>query len=100
VLPQALAAQAAPRAAQLQALGARVQATLKADAQARLVLIGDVTVPGMIDLTQKTLPKDAKLPTERVLMSPTLLRELERSTIQFPAVKPGEGPAQVLQLKP
>jgi len=98
VLPQALSAQAAPRSAQLRELGSRVQSTLNADPQARLVLIGGVTVPGLVDLTQRSLPKNATLPAERVLLSPALLQEFGASKVQFPAVPAKDSPAQVLEL--
>jgi len=98
VLPQALPTQASARAAQLHELGARVQATLKSDPHARLVLIGGVTVPGLVDLTQRSLPKDAKLPAERVSISPALLDEVGAAKVEFPAVNGNESQAQVLQL--
>ncbi|MEO8160283.1 MAG: Calx-beta domain-containing protein, partial [Arenimonas sp.] len=93
------------RKAQLHALAARVHAELN-NSQSQVVLIGAVTVPGLVDLTarewsaQLTSPgRNRTLPGERVLVSPALLREFGATTLAFPAVPVMDKSAQVLQLQ-
>ena len=100
LLPKALSTKPSERATQLRALGTQVSSTLKADPEARIVLIGGVTVPGLLDLTARSLAPKAKLPTERVLVSPALLEEFGQSKVEFPALPAAnDTPAQVLQLQ-
>jgi hypothetical protein len=103
LMPAALPANAAARNAQLKALAQRVRAERKADPEARLVLIGGVTVPGLLDLTArewaKTGSRSEPLPGERMLVSQPLLVEFGATRIEFAAPAANELPTQVLQLK-
>jgi len=100
VLLPTLSTQSTQRTTQLKALGQSVQATLKADPQARLLLIGGVTVAALSDLSLRDLPKTGQtLPAERILLSPALLREFGQSRVEFlPQAKAGTT-TQVLQLQ-
>jgi hypothetical protein len=99
LLPKALSTKPTERKAQLRALGQQIDAMLTADPQARIVLIGGVTVPGLLDLTARAVPAKDALPAERVLVSPALLQEFGKSRVEFPLVTATQTPAQVLQLQ-
>ena len=99
LMPQALSANQAAKPTQLRSLGQWVQSALKADPRSRLVLIGGVTVPGLLDLTARSLPAKSALPGERVLVSRALLEAFGASTVLFPALPAAGEPAQVLQLQ-
>ena len=86
---------------QLVALGQRVAATLKADPQAQLVLIGGVTLNALVDLSARDAPKlkGQPLPTERILLSPALQREFEHSTVEYLPPSDKAAAAQILHLQ-
>ena len=74
---------------------------LAKDPEARLVMIGGVTVKPLLDLSLRGLPRAQgdTVPTERILVSPALLQEFGRSKVEFlPQAKATA--AQVLQLQP
>jgi len=101
LLPSPLPTQATARGAQLKALGQSVNATLKADPQARVVMIGGVTLNPLLDLSLRDLPKlpGQSVPAERILLSPALLHEFGQSKVEFlPQAKTGT-PTQVLNLQ-
>jgi len=56
-------------------------------------------MPGLLDLTARSLPAKSVLPGERVLVSPGLLEDFGASTVSFPALPEVEERAQVLQLQ-
>jgi chitinase len=102
LVPRTLSASASARKSELAAIGRSVQAQLKFDADAHLVLIGGVTVPGLRDLTARDFVQSsptAALPAERVLISPALLKAFGKTRVEFvpPAAK--EAPAQLLKLQ-
>jgi hypothetical protein len=102
LLPGPLPTQATARSVQLKALGQNVNAMLKADPQARMVLIGGVTVNPLLDLSLRDLPKvpGQAVPAERILLSPALQREFGRSTVEYlPPATGKAAPAQVLHLQ-
>jgi hypothetical protein len=101
VLPQALPTDAKARSAQLLALGQRVTTTLKADPQARLVLIGGVTLNALLDLSSRDVAKlkGQALPAERILLSPALQREFGKSTVEYLPATAKAAAAQVLHLQ-
>jgi hypothetical protein len=101
LLPQALPTDAKARSAQLLALGQRVSATLKADPQARLVLIGGVTLNALLDLSSRDVAKlkGQALPAERILLSPALQREFGKSTVEYLPATAKAAAAQVLHLQ-
>lgn len=106
LLPAPLPTNASARTAQLTALAQRVRSDLMADPEAHLVLIGGVTVPGLVDMTTRYWPKSAdskshgaSVPAQRVLLSPSMLRELGATRVEFSAPLVNEAPSQVLQLQ-
>jgi hypothetical protein len=101
VLPQVLPTESKARGAQLQALGQRVAAKLKADPQAELVLIGGVTLNALLDLSARDAPKlkDKAPPAERILLSPALQREFEHSTVEYLPATAKDAAAQILHLQ-
>jgi hypothetical protein len=101
LLPKALPTEPKARSAQLLALGQRVIATLKADPQAQLVLIGGVTMNPLMDLSARELArlKGQVLPAERILLSPALQRDFGHSTLQYLPSTEKAAAAQVLHLQ-
>lgn len=103
LIPAALPAAGAARSGRLKAIAQEVRAELSADAEPRLVLIGSLTVPGLVDLTAREWAKsDTRsdgLPAERVLVSHGLLGEFGGMRLEFMPQESGDQPAQVLQLK-
>ena len=105
LVPPGPSATKAERTAQLRAIGQSVQAQLKQDAEARLALVGNVTVPGLVDLTArdfaKALPTAKTLPGERLLVSPALLKAYGEAKVQVAVPRAAtEEATQVLQLQP
>jgi hypothetical protein len=98
LVPQALPVAAKARQSQLSAIAQQVRAQLSADADARIVLIGELTVPGLDDLTGKAGLPEAKLPAQRVLVSQSLLGEFRDAHVEFVPQKAGDA-TPVLQLQ-
>ena len=82
------------------ALAAQLQKRAKAQPNEALVLIGGNAATGLVDLTQRQFSQAKQpLPTERVLVSPTLLRLYGKSAIELAPLPANDTPSQLLRLQ-
>jgi len=89
------------RRKQAQALAQRVQRLLAQDAS--VIVLGTSAVNGLFDLTGRAerpaSMRGVRLPSERVLVSPALLRQFGRAHVEFPRVPTTDPIAQLLKLQ-
>ena len=99
LLAQAPSTIARERSAQSAELNRIVRARLAADPRARLVVLGAAGVDGLVDLTARSLPAGTAA-AERVWVSPAVLEEFQRATLDIPTAPKPDPARQVLRLQP
>jgi len=91
------------RRAQARALAQRVQQHLAHAFDENLILFGAAAVNGLVDLTIRAQPPAGlpkfTMPSDRILVSPALLRQFQRAHVEFLPTRTAGEAAQYLQLQ-